>query len=205
MRFDYTQVFLLAWMIAFWLYYFLTYGKVEEKHERATREKYGIQAKWGPFFGLAFLGWSVVILIYFFHYDSIGWVWKLSFLDCTPVKLIAIIMMCFAYLLNILFTVSVGKSIQGAFALGEDPKLITTGVYGYIRHPGYLAFFAVAFGSFLIIPNLITMVLLAYTCVVIYGHTLEEEKKLLKIYGDAYERYQSEVGRFLPKLKRKSG
>jgi protein-S-isoprenylcysteine O-methyltransferase Ste14 len=203
MRFDYTQVFLLAWMVAFWVYYFSTYGKVEEKHERANREKYGIQAKWGPFFGLAFLGWTAVILIYFFHYDSIDWIWKLSFLDRTPVKLIAIIMMCFAFLLNILFTVSVGKSIQDALALGEGPKLVTTGVYGYIRHPGYLAFFAVAFGSFLIIPNLITLVLLAYTCVVIYGHTLEEEKKLLKVFGEAYEQYQSEVGRFLPKLKRK--
>lgn len=191
-------------MIAFWVYYFSTYGRVEEKHERATREKYDTQARWGPFFGLAFLGWSVVILIYFFHYDSMDWVWKFSFLDCTPVKLMAILMMCFAFLLNVLFTVSVGKSIQDAFALGGDPKLVTTGVYGYIRHPGYLAFFAVAFGSFLIIPNLIAMVLLAYTCVVIYGHTLEEEKKLLKVYGEAYERYQSEVGRFLPKPKRKS-
>lgn len=205
MRFDYTQVFLLAWIIAFWVYYFLTYGKVEEKHERSTRDKYGNQAKWGPFFGLAFLGWTVVILIYFFHPDSIDWIWKLSFLDCVPAKLVAVVMMCFAFLLNILFTVSVGKSIQTAFALGETPKLETKGIYGTIRHPGYLAFFAVALGIFLMIPNLITLVLLAYTCVVIYGHTLEEEKKLLEIYGEAYKRYRSEVGRFLPNLKRKSG
>jgi len=127
MRFDYTQIFLLVWIVAFWSYYFLTYGKVEEKHERTTNEKYDIKAKWGPFFGLAFLGWSMVILIYFFHYDSIDWVWKLSFLDCTPVKLLAIIMMCVAFLLNILFTMSVGKSIQDAFALDEDPRLITSG------------------------------------------------------------------------------
>ena len=200
MRFDYTQVFLLAWIIAFWSHHFLTYGKVEEKHERATSEKYGVQSKWGPFFGLAFLGWTVVILIYFFHYDSIDWVWKLHFFDSTPVKLIAIITMCCAFLLNVLFTRSVGKSIQDTFALGEDPKLVTTGVYAYVRHPGYLAFFAVAIGSFLIIPNLIALVLLAYTCVVIVGHTLEEERKLLTVYGEAYERYQSEVGRFLPKL-----
>ena len=203
MRFDYTQIFLLVWIVAFWSYYFLTYGKVEEKHERTTNEKYDIKAKWGPFFGLAFLGWSMVILIYFFHYDSIDWVWKLSFLDCTPVKLLAIIMMCVAFLLNILFTMSVGKSIQDAFALDEDPRLITSGIYGYIRHPGYLAFFAVAVGSFLIIPNFITMVLMICTCVAIYGHTLEEEEKLLRIYGEAYARYQSEVGRFFPKLKSK--
>jgi protein-S-isoprenylcysteine O-methyltransferase Ste14 len=38
--------------------------------------------------------------------------------------------------------------------------------------------------------------------VVIYGHTLEEEEKLLKVYGEAYKKYQSEVGRFLPRWKR---
>jgi protein-S-isoprenylcysteine O-methyltransferase Ste14 len=201
MRFDYTQVFLLLWIIAFWVYYFLTYGKVEGKHERSMKEKYGTKATWGPFFGLTFLGWTVVILIYFFNYDSINWIWKLSFLDHTLIKIIAIAVMCFAFLLNILFTVAVGRSIQAAFTSGEKPKLITTGIYRYIRHPGYLAFFAEAFGSFFIIPNLITLVLLAYTCVVIYGHTSEEEEKLIKMYGEVYERYRNEVGRFLPKLK----
>jgi protein-S-isoprenylcysteine O-methyltransferase Ste14 len=190
-------------VVAFWIYYILTYGKVEQKHEQAINEKYGIRTKWGPFFGLALMGWSIVILIYFFHYDSIDWVWKLSFLDYTPVKIVAIIMMCLAFLLNIMFTISVGKSIQDGLALGEVPKLVTTGVYGYIRHPGYLAFFAIAFGTFLIIPNLITLVLLVYTCVVVYGHTLEEEKKLMKMYGEEYERYQNKVGRYLPRQKRK--
>ncbi len=205
MRFHYTQVFLLTWIIAFWVYYFLTYGRVEEKHERVVSEKYGIRAKWGPFFGLAFVGWSVIILIYFFHYDSIDWVWKLAFLDSTPVKLIAIVVMCLAFLLNVVFTVSVGKTIRDAFAAEEEPTLVTTGIYGYVRHPGYLALFAVAFGGFLLIPNLIALAWLVYTCVVVYGHTLEEESKLVQIYGEAYERYQREVGRFLPKLRRKGG
>ena len=200
MRFDYTQVFLLVWIIALWVYYFLTYGKVEGKYERSVKEKYGIQATWGRFFGLTFLVWTVVILIYFFNYNSINWIWKLSFLDHKPVKIIAAAVMCFAFLLNVLFTVAVGKSIRAAFTTDDKPKLITTGIYRYIRHPGYLAFFAEAFGIFFIIPNLITLVLLAYTCVVTYGHTLEEEQKLIKMYGEEYERYRNEVGRFLPEL-----
>jgi len=202
MRMDYTQVFLLAWITAFWCYYLLTYGKVEEKHERFTRTRYGIQARWAPFFGLAFLGWTLVILVYFFCYDSIDWVWKFSFLDRAAVKLTAVALMCFAFLLNILFTVSIGHSIRAALASGEEAKLVTTGVYQYIRHPGYLAFFAVGLGCFLIIPNLITLALLAYTCVAVYGHTLEEEKKLLKMYGEAYRQYQQSTGRYLPKLRR---
>ncbi|MBN2089388.1 isoprenylcysteine carboxylmethyltransferase family protein, partial [candidate division KSB1 bacterium] len=75
------------------------------------------------------------------------------------------------------------------------------GIYGYIRHPGYLAFLAMSLWCFLIIPNLITLILLIYTWVVIHGHTLEEEQKLLKIYGKAYQDYQKQVGRYLPGLK----
>jgi protein-S-isoprenylcysteine O-methyltransferase Ste14 len=202
MRMDYTQVFLLAWIAAFWIYYFLTYGTVEEKHERSSRAHYGVQARWAPFFGLAFLGWTLVILVYFFHYDSIDWVWKFSFLDRAPVKISAIGLMCFAFLLNILFTVSIGSAIRAGLASGEKPKLVTTGVYRYIRHPGYLAFFTVGLGCFLILPNLITLALLAYTCIAVYGHTLEEERKLLKMYGEAYERYRQSTGRYLPKLRR---
>ncbi|RPI75587.1 MAG: isoprenylcysteine carboxylmethyltransferase family protein [Desulfobacteraceae bacterium] len=201
MKFDYTQIFLLIWIVAFWIYYFSTYGKVEEKHEHSVREKYGTHAKWGPFFGSAFMGWTAVIFIYFFHYDSRAWVWRLSLPDCAAVKIAAVMILCFAFLLNILFTISVGKSIRTAFTANQNPPLITTGVYGRIRHPAYLAFFAVAGGTFLIISNLITLLLLVYTWVVIYGHTLEEEKKMTMIYGEAYERYRRSTGRFLPKLK----
>lgn len=203
MKFDYTPMFLLVWIIAFWTYYFLTYGKVEEKHERATREKYGVKARWGAFFGLAFMGWTVVMFIFFFHYNFIEWVWKFNFLDWAPVKIFAIAMMCLAFLLNILFTISVGKSIKAAFNSDKAPKLVTTGIYSYIRHSGYLAFLSMTLGSYLIIPNTITLILLVYTWMVIYNHTLEEEQKLLKIYGEAYKNYQNQVGRYLPKFGRK--
>lgn len=200
MRFEYTQIFLLLWFAAFWIYYSLTYGKVEGRHEQSMREKYHLQVKWAGFFGLAFMGWSLMVLIFFFHYDSIGWIWKINFLDNALSKNIAVVMMCIAFLLNILFTRSLGKSIEQAYEASDEPQLITTGIYAHIRHPGYLAFAAAALGSFLIIPNIITFVLLGYTCVVIYYHTSEEEKKLLAMYGDAYEKYRSEVGRYLPKI-----
>jgi protein-S-isoprenylcysteine O-methyltransferase Ste14 len=202
MRLDYTQVFLPAWTAAFWIYSLLTYGAVEEEHERSSRMWYGAQAKWAPFFGLAFLGWTLVILVCFFHYDSIRWAWQFSFLDRVPVKIFAIVLMCLAFLLNILFGVSIGSAIRAALASGEEPKLATTGVCRFVRHPGYLAFLAAGLGCFPIIPNLITMVLVVYTCIAVYGRTLEEERKLLQMYGEAYERYRQSTGRYLPGLLR---
>ncbi len=200
MNFHYTQIFLLMWIIGFWAYYFLTYGKVEEKHERTIGEKYGIKNKLGPLFGLAFVAWTVVIFIYFFNYNSIGWIWKFSVLDNTPIKVTAIILLSAAFLLNILFTRSVGQTIQDAYKDGNEPGLITTGIFGIIRHPAYLAFFALAVGCFLLIPNIISMIVMIYTFIVVYLHTLEEEAKLLKVYGTAYRQYMEKVGRYLPKI-----
>jgi len=202
MFFDFTQVFLMFWIIAFWAYYLLTYGRVEGKHEQSTRGKYGTPARWAPFFGMAFLGWTVVIVIFFFHYDSIEWGWRFDLLDHAAIKILGIAILCVAFLLNVLFTASVGQSVQASIENGTPATLVTTGVYGWIRHPGYLAFFAVAIGGFLLIPNFITLALAVYTFVVVYGHTLEEEKKLEKMYGSDYERYQRTTGRFFPKIRR---
>jgi hypothetical protein len=62
MSFDYSQIFLLVWIIAFWVFYSLTYGKVEAKHERSTREKYKVTSRWGPFLGLTFLVYTINLL-----------------------------------------------------------------------------------------------------------------------------------------------
>lgn len=200
MRFDYTQVFLLSWIVVFWVYYFLTYGRVEGKHERSVQETYGFRAIWARLFGMAFYGWTAVVIIYFFNYNSVNWIWKLSFLDRTAIKIVAIVALSLALVLHVLFTISAGRSIRAATATGAKPELITTGIYRCCRHPAYLAFFVVAFGIFLTIPNLINLILLVYTIVVTYYHSVEEERKLLEIYGQEYERYRKKVGRFLPKL-----
>jgi protein-S-isoprenylcysteine O-methyltransferase Ste14 len=147
---------------------------------------------------MALYGWTVLIIIYFFSQDSVSRIWKLSFLDHTPVKIVAIGIMSLSFLLHILFTVSVGRSIRSAVSSGEKPRLITTGLYRFCRHPAYLALLCVALGIFLIVPNLISLILLVYTIVVTYGHSVEEEGKLLKMYGSEYENYRKKAGRFLP-------
>ena len=200
MRFDYTQIFLILWIILFWVYHFASYGKVEGQHEKSMKEKYGGSAIWQSLFGLSFIAWTAIILIYFFHYNSINWIYRLSFIDYVPVKILAIMLMCFAFLLYFLFTISVGKSIKSGLTSGDKPLLVSTGIYKYSRHPAYLAFLIFSIGIFFIIPNVITLALLIYTCVATYGHTLGEEKKLILLYGEDYKQYQNNVGRFFSKI-----
>lgn len=203
MRFYYSQVFLLLCIIAFWVYYSLTYGKVEIKHEKVVKEKYGGK-HWSPLFGSAFFLWTVLILVYAFHYDSIKWFYKISLMEQSWIKILGMIITCLGFLLNILFTRLVGKSIEIGVIKGETPELVTTGIYRYIRHPSYLGFDLAVFGTFLIVPCFITLALFLFATVVSYGHAVGEEKTLSKMYGEKYENYMRKTGRFFPKLQRRN-
>ncbi|MFX0187534.1 MAG: methyltransferase family protein [Candidatus Hodarchaeota archaeon] len=204
--FHYSQIFLLIYIIIIVVGYFLTYGRVEGKHEKSISEEYGRQTKakiFGIGFGLIMLMWIFLIVLYFFVYDSVNWFFKISILDNDLIKIIAMSIMCFAFLLIFLFTINVGKSIKNAEISGEKSQLITSGIYRFIRHPAYTAFILDVFGTFFIIPNLLILSFLLCTVIVMYGHSNEEEKILIKMYGSEYEEYKKKAGRFLPKIKRK--
>ena len=91
-----------------------------------------------------------------------------------------------------------------SFATRPDAQepLSTRGVFGLVRHPGYLANtlwglgWAVAFGS--VIGVALTPVWLA----VFYLHALIEEEALLAAYGAVYREYMSRVpARVVPGLR----
>ena len=202
---HYSQYFLLIYMIIYFTYYIATYARVEPKHEKSIDEKYG-KTKFtkivGSIFGLIILLWIIIIIVYFFVYDFINWFWRISLLDNDFVKIIAMLIMCIGLLLSFIFTRTVGKSIKKDIVSEEKPQLITTGIYHYIRHPAYTAILLSYIGTFLIIPNLLMLIFLLGGIIVIYEHSREEEKSLMKIYGEEYENYKKSVGRFLPKIKR---
>jgi len=202
---HYSQYFLLVYMIIYLLYYLLTYARVEPKHEKSIDEKYGkdrVTKIIGSIFGLIILLWIIIVIVYFFAYDFLNWFWRISLLDNDFVKIIAIIIMCIGLLLSFIFTRTVGKSIKEAVASEEKPQLITTGIYNYIRHPAYTAMILSYMGTFLIIPNVLMLIFFLGGIFVVYKHSREEEKSLMKIYKEEYEMYKKRVGRFLPKIKR---
>ena len=205
-NFHYSQLFLLIYVIVYFLFYFLTYGRVEAKHEKSINDKYG-KTRLGKILGiilsLILLLWIVIIVVYFFIYDSLNWFWKIVLLDNDFVKIFAIAIMIAGLLLNVSFIRTVGKSIKKGVSSDEKPQLITTGIYNYIRHPAYTAIILSYLGTFLIIPNVLMLIFLLGGSFVIYEHSREEEKSLMKIYGEEYETYKKRVGKFLPKLKRK--
>jgi len=88
----------------------------------------------------------------------------------------------------------------------KDMRLTVSGPYCYVRNPMYIGRFFLMFGFVLMLwntyVNAVFVVLFA-----VYAHlrVLREEPRLKELFAADYERYCSEVNRWLPKVNRYSG
>lgn len=94
----------------------------------------------------------------------------------------------------VLWTVAMihlGKSLA---VLPGGERLVTRGVYRYLRHPVYLGIDMTLFGLFLTVGSTVGMI---YFFVVVVPLNLIrsrlEEKALLKKFGDSYESYRRQT------------
>lgn len=82
--------------------------------------------------------------------------------------------------------------------LEPDHRLCTSGPYGWVRHPIYLAFDLLGVGAAVWVPS--APVILGAVLLIIGGdlRARAEEKVLTATFGDEYRRYMSRVNRALP-------
>ena len=159
---------------------------------------------WAAAFGtLAFWGETLFYIVLVFS-GCIRWV------NATPLRFRFLCDFAFRWLglfLMVLGFVLFGWSVlaRGRYAVSwempEDQRLVTWGPYRFVRHPSYLSYFLMFVGLFLLWLNLLAVIpLLAIPG---YVHVAKEEEKLLiKRFGEEYAQYQRKTGRFLPKLRK---
>jgi protein-S-isoprenylcysteine O-methyltransferase Ste14 len=83
----------------------------------------------------------------------------------------------------------------------RDTVLVTSGLYGLVRHPIYLGAFVflaalalLAANSLILLPTLALLALL-------YTSIGEEEAMLIDRFGDEYREYMKRTPRFIPRFK----
>ena len=81
----------------------------------------------------------------------------------------------------------------------KNHTLITQGVYGYVRHPGYVGWFLWSLGTQLILCNPLCFFGYAYVTFRFFEDRIyEEERYLVEFYGRRYVNYQEEVALGIP-------
>ena len=81
-------------------------------------------------------------------------------------------------------------------------QLVTTGVYGYMRHPQYVGFILVMYGFLLQWPTLLTLGMFPVLVFMYVRLARVEERAAAAEFGSLYERYRRDVPGFVPRLSR---
>jgi protein-S-isoprenylcysteine O-methyltransferase len=126
---------------------------------------------------------------------------KIGFFENAIVGWVGLFFMALGLIVRFLSMRELGKFYSRTLRTTEDQKLITTGPYRLIRHPGYLSSICIWIGTGLALQNfvIIPVFLLLFVSVYIYRIT-SEEKMLVAEFGEDYLKYQSASWRLLPYL-----
>ena len=97
------------------------------------------------------------------------------------------------------------KSHKAVFGEAHDqPKLIDSGVYSWIRHPMYLGPLVFCLGFFFSSLSLLSLGIWIGFFILYDKMATYEEEDLIRILGEEYAAYRERVPKWIPRLKPKS-
>ena len=104
-------------------------------------------------------------------------------------KLIIIILGCIIFLLGAFvyfkWEIFWHKTYKG--------QLVTAGIFQYIRHPHYTSLLIVGFGLALFFYSVFALIIAAIAIPIMIWSIFDEEKLLIKQYGEPYKEYMKKV------------
>ena len=83
-------------------------------------------------------------------------------------------------------------------------QLVTTGIYGHVRHPQYLGFLLLTFGMNLEWTTFFTILLWPVIAVLYYRLAKKEEKESEEVFGEEYRKYKRSVPMLIPRIRKKT-
>jgi len=85
------------------------------------------------------------------------------------------------------------------YSVRKEERLVTNGIYKYMRHPQYTGIYLAIFGQLIHWPTIPTLVLFPVIVWVYYRLSRKEEKVLIKEFGEEYSAYMRRVPMFFPR------
>jgi len=82
----------------------------------------------------------------------------------------------------------------------NSTKLVTTGIYKYVRHPMYASLLFLGWGMFMKDINLYTIILILIISIALFITCIVEEKEMVARFGDEYRDYMKKTRRWIPWL-----
>ena len=180
-------------LIPYWLS--LEHGRLEDmfgERSRTVGNVLGIISGWG-FFGFWIGLWISPQTRFMLGYELFT-AWDIKF---TPVNVGGgLLLTAIAAYIGIKSVMELGLKVSETH---RADKVVTTGYYGVVRHPQYMAGVIGHFGVSLFLGSRDALLATPVILIAVYALCWKEEVELVKEYGHNYLKYQREVPMFFPR------
>lgn len=102
------------------------------------------------------------------------------------------------YLLSLACWVRMGRNWTIAVVPTQNTRLVTAGLYRWVRHPIYALSIVLMLASAIVLPTAGMLTLAALHLLALRSKARNEESHLLRVFGQDYASYCEKVGRFCP-------
>jgi protein-S-isoprenylcysteine O-methyltransferase Ste14 len=146
---------------------------------------------------MAFLGLWVIPAIY----TLTGFPAALDRPLIPAIAILGIVMLCAALFLFYRSHADLGKNWSISLEIRSEHRLVSTGIYRFIRHPMYSSFFLMAVAQLLLLPNWFAGVTGLVGVGMLYAFRIrQEERMMMERFGAEYQNYMSRTARLIPWL-----
>jgi protein-S-isoprenylcysteine O-methyltransferase Ste14 len=121
-------------------------------------------------------------------------------IDSDAIRWVGLVLFAVGGALRIWPVYVLGNRFSGLVAIQPGHTLVTSGVYGVIRHPSYLGLLVNSLGWSLAFRSLVGVLLTALLLVPLLARINAEERLLKAHFGAEYEAYRSRTSRLIPGL-----
>jgi protein-S-isoprenylcysteine O-methyltransferase Ste14 len=94
-----------------------------------------------------------------------------------------------------------GKNWRMAVTPDQQTELVTTGLFGLVRHPIYALSILLMLCTLVVVPTLPVAVIAFIHIALMIAKAHNEERFLIGLHGAAYRHYLDRTGRFFPRLR----
>ena len=148
-----------------------------------------------PYLGLILVGfglslWDIMVTRQF------QFAWTLNVIMSIPFLLIGVIMRSLSR--ATLMKAGLGMLESTRLRIVEDQKLVTTGVYAYIRHPLYLGEICRNIGVPLFFNSFTGLIFILFGNIFLLLRIRIEEDLLIEEFGDEYFEYRKRTKKIIP-------
>ncbi|MHA2339062.1 MAG: methyltransferase family protein [Candidatus Hodarchaeales archaeon] len=145
---------------------------------------------------LFFFAGPIILILAYLEYDIlISQLTEIIF----PLVVLGSIIIIIGGIITLISRIQLERFASGVLMIQEDHKLITTGIYKYIRHPIYTGGLLQALGLYLAFHSIIITILALIIFFWLYHSRAQYEEQILEEeFGDEFRNYKKNSKKMIP-------